>query len=133
MLSGPDCPPLLLPWVKSLKPLSHAALVSAVKRRPSLCESTMDLAGVIGEPARLYPPRQKLCGFRWPVSRQGHRGGCPSVSAAAGVDRSDGIDRQRHCQCPAVLLQGHAQAQRSCQLPEAKPAMPNFPFTYARA
>jgi hypothetical protein len=30
----------------------------------------MDLAGVIGEPARLYPPPQKLCGFRWPVSRQ---------------------------------------------------------------
>src|SRR5204862_1050308 len=54
--------------------------------------------------ARLYPPRQKLRGFRWPLSRQGHRGGCPSVSAVAGLDRSDGIDRQRHCQCPAVLL-----------------------------
>jgi len=59
MLSGPDCPPLLLPWVKSLKPLSHAALVRAVKRRPSLCESTMDLAGVIGEPARLISAASK--------------------------------------------------------------------------
>jgi len=39
--------------------------------------------------APLYPPRQKLCGFPWPVSRQGHRGGRPSVPAVAGVDRSN--------------------------------------------
>jgi hypothetical protein len=63
----------------------------------------------------LYPPRQKLCRFRWPLSRQGRRGGCPPVSAAAGVDRSDGTDRQRRRLCVAVLLRGHAEAPRSCR------------------
>ena len=72
--------------------------------------------------APLYPPRQKLCGFPWPVSRQGHRGGRPSAPAVAGVDRSNGTDRQRRGQCPAVLLQGHAEAQRSCQRGLCRPA-----------
>jgi hypothetical protein len=34
-------------------------------------------------------PRQKLCGFREPVSRQDHRGGCPSLPTAPGVMNAD--------------------------------------------
>jgi hypothetical protein len=56
-----------------------------------------------------------LWGFHWPFSGQGHRGGRPSVSAAVGVGRSDGVDRQRHCECPAVFLQAHAESPRSCR------------------
>src|SRR6516164_8769785 len=65
--------------------------------------------------APLYPPRQKLCGFRRPLARQGHPGGCPSLSAAAGVDRNHGADPQRRCLCIALLLQGHAETPRSCR------------------
>ena len=54
--------------------------------------------------ARVYPPCQKLCEFRWPVSRQGQCGGRPPIPAAAGIDWNDGADRRRQCQCPAVLL-----------------------------
>ena len=48
--------------------------------------------------APVYPPRQKVCRFRRPVCQQARRGGCPSVSAVARVDRSDGTDRQRRRQ-----------------------------------
>src|SRR5215472_11173266 len=60
--------------------------------------------------AALYPPCQKVCRFPGPVCRQGHRRGCPSLSVVVGVDRNDSADRQRQCYCPAVLLQGHAEA-----------------------
>src|SRR6201984_3755393 len=39
------------------------------------------------DPARLYPPRQKVCRFSGPVCRQGHPRGCPSLSVVAGVER----------------------------------------------
>jgi hypothetical protein len=36
------------------------------------------------------------------------------ATSCAGVDRNDGTDRHRQSQCRAILLQGHAEAQRSC-------------------
>ncbi len=66
-------------------------------------------------PVPVYPPRQKVCRFPGPVCRQGHRRGCPSLSVVAGLDRDDGGNRQRQRHCPAVLLQGHTEAPRSCR------------------
>jgi len=37
------------------------------------------------------------------------------ATSCAGVDRNDCTDRQRQCHRPAVLLQGHAEAPRSCR------------------
>src|SRR5271156_2307640 len=38
-----------------------------------------------------------------------------AISCGWRRDRDDGTDRQRQCHCPAVLLQGHAEASRSCR------------------
>ena len=48
--------------------------------------------------------------------------GCPSLSVVAGVDRDDGTDCQCQCHGPAVLLQGHAEALRSCRGRRLDPA-----------
>ena len=58
---------------------------------------------------------KRFADFLGPVCRQGHPRGCPSLSVVAGVDRDDGTDRQCQCHGPAVLLQGHAEAPRSCR------------------
>ena len=58
---------------------------------------------------------KRFADFLGRVCRQGYHRGCPSLSVVAGVDRDDGTDRQRQCHCPAVLLQGHAEAPRSCR------------------
>ena len=57
---------------------------------------------------------KKACRFSGPVCRQGYHRGCPSLSVVAGIDRHRGTDQQRRCHCPAVLLQGRAEAPRSC-------------------
>jgi hypothetical protein len=88
--------------------------ISPLRRR--LIEGHGDPPARPQDSAPLYPPRQKVCRFPGPVCRQDHRRGCPSLSVVvAGVDRNDGADRQRQCHCPAVLLQGHAEARRSCR------------------
>ena len=86
--------------------------ISPVRRR--LIED-MAIRRLPQDSVPVYPPRQKVCRLPRPVCRQGHRRGCPSLSVVAGLDRNVGGNRQRQRHCPAVLLQGHPEAPRSCR------------------